>query len=170
MKVRLASDIQKDSILDGEGIRAVIWFQGCLHNCEGCHNPNTHDLNGGEEYDLEDIFKEIDDLKYHQGITLSGGDPFFQPVAATEIAEHAHKNGLNVWAYTGFTFEQLLEMMKNNPDLEAFLQNVDILIDGKFDLKRKSLACKFRGSTNQRVIDVSQSLKQKKAIIASEYK
>ena len=81
MKVRLASELQPDSIVDGDGIRTVIWFQGCSHNCEGCHNPQSHDFNGGFSVELEDIFKEIDKLKYQNGITLSGGDPFFQPEA-----------------------------------------------------------------------------------------
>ena len=166
MKVRLASDIQQDSILDGDGIRAVIWFQGCLHNCEGCHNPETHDLNGGVEYDIEEIFQKIDDLKYHQGITLSGGDPFFQPVAATEIAEHAHKNGLNVWAYTGFTYEAIV----NGNDLyrKELLRNIDVLVDGRFEIKKKSLACKFRGSTNQRIIDVKKSLEKGSVVLHYE--
>ena len=163
MEIRLAAPIQYDSIVDGEGMRAVLWTQGCPHNCEGCHNPNTHDLNGGEEYDLEEIFKEIDDLKYHQGITLSGGDPFFQPVAATEIAEHAHKNGLNVWAYTGFTYDAIV----NGNDIyrKELLKNVDVLVDGRFEIKNKSLACKFRGSTNQRIIDVKKSLETGKVVL-----
>ena len=86
MKIRLASDLQPDSIVDGEGMRTVIWFQGCLHNCPGCHNPNTHDLNGGIELDIEDVKKQMDNLEFQNGISLSGGDPFFQPEAATALA------------------------------------------------------------------------------------
>lgn len=162
MKVRLAGKIQPDSIVDGAGIRTVIWFQGCLHNCPFCHNPETHDLNGGYESTSEDIIKEIASLKYQNGITLSGGDPFFQPEAALEIAKFAHSIGLNVWAYTGFLYEALISGMKERRKL---LENIDVLVDGKFEIANKSLDCKFRGSTNQRLIDVAKSLKEGKVVL-----
>ena len=154
MVVRLAADIQPDSILDGSGIRTVIWFQGCLHNCKGCQNPETHDMNGGIVVDVDELKMKLKNLKYQNGITLSGGDPFFQPEAALEIAKFAKSVGLNVWAYTGFTYEALLSD-KSRLDL---LKNVDVLVDGKFMMDKKSLNCKFRGSTNQRLIDVKKSL------------
>ncbi len=154
MIVRLAADIQPDSILDGSGIRTVIWFQGCLHNCKGCQNPETHDMNGGIVVDVDKLKMKLKNLKYQSGITLSGGDPFFQPEAALEIAKFAKSVGLNVWAYTGFTYEALLSD-KSRLDL---LKNVDVLVDGKFMMDKKSLNCKFRGSTNQRLIDVKKSL------------
>lgn len=154
MVVRLAADIQPDSILDGSGIRTVIWFQGCLHNCKGCQNPETHDMNGGIVVDVDELKMKFKNLKYQSGITLSGGDPFFQPDAALEIAKFAKSVGLNVWAYTGFTYEALLSD-KSRLDL---LKNVDVLVDGKFMMDKKSLNCKFRGSTNQRLIDVKKSL------------
>lgn len=154
MVVRLAADIQPDSILDGSGIRTVIWFQGCLHNCKGCQNPETHDMNGGIVVDVDELKMKLKNLKYQSGITLSGGDPFFQPKAALEIAKFAKSVGLNVWAYTGFTYEALLSD-KSRLDL---LKNVDVLVDGKFMMDKKSLNCKFRGSTNQRLIDVKKSL------------
>lgn len=155
MKVRLAAPIQADSILDGSGIRTVIWFQGCKHNCVGCQNPETHDLHGGIEYEVADICKELESLKYQNGITLSGGDPFFQPVQALEIVKFAKSIGLNVWAYTGFTYDALLNGDKDRLEL---LKNIDVLVDGKFMLDKKSLNCKFRGSTNQRIVDVKSSL------------
>ncbi len=154
MVVRLAADIQPDSILDGSGIRTVIWFQGCLHNCKGCQNPETHDMNGGMVVDIDEIKMKLKNLKYQSGITLSGGDPFFQPEAALEIARFAKSIGLNVWAYTGFTYEALLSD-KSRLDL---LKYVDVLVDGKFMIDKKSLNCKFRGSTNQRLIDVKKSM------------
>ncbi len=154
MIVRLAADIQPDSILDGSGIRTVIWFQGCLHNCKGCQNPETHDMNGGMVVDIDEIKMKLKNLKYQSGITLSGGDPFFQPEAALEIAKFAKSIGLNVWAYTGFTYEALLSD-KSRLDL---LKYVDVLVDGKFMIDKKSLNCKFRGSTNQRLIDVKKSM------------
>lgn len=162
MKVRLAGPIQSDSILDGSGIRTVVWFQGCLHNCPGCHNPETHDLNSGVVYNLEDIKKELAGLKYQNGITLSGGDPFFQAKAAKEIAKYAHELGLNVWAYTGFTYEAIISKMDEKYEL---LKEVDVLVDGRFELAKKSLDCKFRGSTNQRLIDVKQSLEKGSVVL-----
>lgn len=160
MKVKLAADFQPDSIVDGEGIRTVIWFQGCPHHCPGCHNPETHDINDGKEFDIEEIKEKIDELEYQTGITLSGGDPFMQPDAAAEIAKYAHEKGLNVWSYTGYLYENIIKDDK----LMHLLENVDVLIDGPFILSQKSLSCKFRGSTNQRIIDVEKSLEEKKVV------
>ena len=165
MKVRLAVNIQPDSIVDGEGIRTVIWFQGCLHHCKECHNPETWNFDGGIEFDVEEIKAEIKNLKYQNGVTLSGGDPFFQPIAALEIAKYAHSLGLNVWCYTGFTFEELLD---DDIAKKEFLKNIDVLIDGRFEIAKKSLACKFRGSTNQRIIDVTKSLENNKVVLYYE--
>ena len=165
MEVRLASGLQKDSIVDGSGIRTVIWFQGCLHHCYMCHNPETWDLNDGIEIDLDDIKKEIKNLKYQSGITLSGGDPFFQAESATEIAKYAHECNLNVWCYTGFTYEELIEA---DDDKKNLLKNVDVLVDGRFENEKKSLACKFRGSTNQRIIDVPKSIEQGDIVLLYE--
>lgn len=165
MKVRLAADLQPDSIVDGDGIRTVIWFQGCSHNCAFCHNPQSHDFNGGFEIDVDEVFKEIDNLKYQNGITLSGGDPFFQPEAAFMIAKYAHSKGLNVWSYTGFTYEQLLEIRKTNKFVDELLDELDVLIDGKFEIDKKSLNCKYRGSTNQRVIDLKKTKENKELVL-----
>ena len=165
MKVRLAANIQPDSIVDGEGIRTVIWFQGCLHHCKECHNPETWNFDGGIEFDVEEIKAEIKNLKYQNGVTLSGGDPFFQPIAALEIAKYAHSLGLNVWCYTGFTFEELLD---EDIAKKEFLKNIDVLIDGRFEIAKKSLACKFRGSTNERIIDVTKSLENNKVVLYYE--
>ncbi len=162
MKVRLASDIQPDSILDGSGIRTVVWFQGCKHNCLGCQNPETHDIEGGFETSTEEVCEKIRALQYQNGITLSGGDPFFQPKAALEIVKFAKEAGLNVWAYTGFTYEVLLAGDKDRLEL---LKNIDVLVDGKFMLDKKSLNCKFRGSTNQRLIDVKRSLEEGEVVL-----
>jgi len=158
MKIRLASQIEQDSIVDGEGLRTVIWTQGCSHNCPGCHNPSTHDFNGGFEVQIDDIKKQLQLLKYQDGITLSGGDPFFQAEACLEIAKYAHALNLNVWCYTGFTFEQLIKLSKSKKVILDFLKQIDVLIDGRFILSEKSLNIKFRGSKNQRIIDVKKSL------------
>ena len=170
MNMRLASTIQTDSIVDGEGIRAVIWMQGCSHNCLGCHNPSTHDFNGGFLVDVEEVKKELETLTDIDGITLSGGDPLFQVDASLEIARYAHQLGLNVWCYTGFTFEQLLTMMKVNKNLEKLLKNIDVLIDGKFEIDKLSYEVSFRGSKNQRILDIASSLKEKRPIEIEKYK
>ena len=100
MKIRLATpEIQKDSIVDGEGIRSVIWTQGCPHNCEGCHNPSTHSFDGGVLVSLDDIKKQIDELDAQEGITFSGGDPMMQPEACLEIAKYCKSKGYNIWLY-----------------------------------------------------------------------
>lgn len=169
MQIRLAAPIQIDSVVDGEGIRAVIWTQGCPHNCLGCHNPGTHDFKGGYLEDVETLKKEIDALEGQDGITFSGGDPLMQIDACLELAKHSKKRGLNVWCYTGFTFEQLLIMSKTNNALVELLNNIDVLVDGKFDLAKKSFEAPFRGSTNQRVLDCKESIKQQMPIEIEEY-
>ena len=169
MQIRLAAPIQIDSVVDGEGIRAVIWTQGCPHNCLGCHNPGTHDFKGGYLEDVDTLKKEIDSLEGQDGITFSGGDPLMQIDACLELAKHSKKRGLNVWCYTGFTFEQLLIMSKTNNALVELLNNIDVLVDGKFDLAKKSFEAPFRGSTNQRVLDCKESIKQQMPIEIEEY-
>ena len=169
MKIRLAGDLQSDSIVDGEGLRTVIWTQGCSHNCLGCHNPNTHDFKGGFEIDVDELKTKIKNLKYQDGITLSGGDPFFQIPACLEIAKYCHTLNLNVWCYTGYTFEQLMFLAKKNSKIIDFLKQIDVLIDGRFNLAQKSLNIKFRGSTNQRIIDVKKSLELGYAYAITKY-
>ena len=165
MKIRLATYLEPDSIVDGEGIRTVVWTQGCSHNCEGCHNPSTHDFKGGFEVDIDEIINDLNKIEFQRGITFSGGDPMFQAEACNAIAVAAKAKGLNVCCYTGFTFEKLL----NNPKTLEFLKNIDVLVDGKFILKQRSLNLDFRGSKNQRIIDVPKSLKENKVILAKKY-
>jgi anaerobic ribonucleoside-triphosphate reductase activating protein len=156
MKIRLASAMQLDSIVDGPGLRCVIWTQGCLHNCKGCQNPQTHDFEAGFETTTEHIIEKLSEIKLQKGITFSGGDPFEQSDACAEIAKAAHTLNLDVWAYTGYTFEQLIN--SNRKDFMDFINEIDFLIDGPFILEQKSLALRFRGSKNQRIIDVKSSL------------
>ena len=170
MKIRLAAPIQYDSVVDGEGMRAVLWTQGCPHNCEGCHNPMTHDFKGGFLTDTDELKEELkDNIKYQDGITLSGGDPFMQPLAVCEIAKFVKSLNKDVWAYTGFTFEQLLEISKLKPEILELLNNVDVLVDGKFVQSLKSLDLYYMGSRNQRVIDVKKSLKENKVVLIEKY-
>ena len=166
MKIRLAAYLQPDSIVDGDGIRTVIWTQGCKHNCPKCHNPETHDMNGGALIDVDEIKNELKNLKGQDGVTFSGGDPFYQPRECAELAKYIHSLGMNVWAYTGFTFENLLELSEYNKYIMDFLKEIDILIDGPFIFALKNFDLLFRGSSNQRIIDVKKSLELGIPIIA----
>ncbi len=170
MTIRLAVPyIQKDSIVDGEGIRSVIWTQGCPHHCPGCHNPETHSFTDGYEVEIENLFEELDKLESQNGITFSGGDPMMQPEACTLLARYGRKRGLDIWCYTGFKYEELIEMSKYKPAILDFLKEIDVLIDGKFMLEQKSFDVIFRGSKNQRIIDIPKSLETKKTILISKY-
>lgn len=163
MKIRLAKkELEIDSIVDGEGIRAVLWTQGCRHNCPGCHNPETHCFDKGYLVEIKDIKKQIDLLEGHTGLTLSGGDPLEQIEECLEIAKYCKLKELNIWCYTGYTFEYLLEKSKKDKKLLELLNNIDVLVDGPFVLSKKSYDVIFRGSTNQRLIDVPKSLTSNK--------
>lgn len=170
MNIRLATPkIQSDSIVDGEGIRSVIWTQGCSHNCLGCHNPETHSFDGGVILDVDEVKKQIDLLEGQQGITFSGGDPMMQPESCLELAKYAKSLGYNIWCYTGFTFEELLKLGKKKKSILEFLNYIDVLVDGRFILEEKSFDVVFRGSKNQRLIDVSKSLENGKVVLVTKF-
>ena len=170
MKIRLAIPyLQPDSIVDGEGIRTVIWTQGCAHKCPGCHNPQTHSFEDGYLLDIEEVKEMIDDLEGQDGITFSGGDPLYQVEACLELAKYIKTKKLNIWCYTGFTYETLLHMAEKKKEILDFLKTIDVLIDGPFILEKKSLDCPFRGSTNQRIIDTKKSIKEKKLCFVEKY-
>ncbi len=163
MIIRIAG-IENDSIVDGPGFRLAVFTQGCPHHCPGCHNPETHPFDGGKEVDTDRIIRMMEDNPLLDGITLSGGDPFCQSKACAELSKAAKRLGLNVWAYSGWTFEELLKMSETNGDIMEFLKNTDVLIDGPFILAQRTLELRFRGSKNQRQIDVKKSLAEGKAI------
>ena len=162
MRISL-SGVTGDSIVDGPGLRLTIFTQGCLHHCPGCHNPQTHDPDGGSWADTDDILAAAAENPLLDGITLSGGDPFMQPVPCLALAEGAHKIGLNVWTYTGYTWEALLE--ENDAEKLALLKETDVLVDGPFLLAERSLELRFCGSRNQRLIDVKKSLAEDKVVL-----
>lgn len=153
------SGLVNDSIVDGPGLRFTVFTQGCKHNCPGCHNPGTHDFNGGYEMDVQDIVSEIKKNPLLDGVTLSGGDPMFQVEESLKLAREVKKLGLNVMLYTGFTFERIIEMAKVNPSYKEILNYLDYLVDGPFILKLRDLTLSFRGSQNQRIIYVPHYLK-----------
>ena len=152
MQIRLYGLVD-DSIVDGPGFRLAIFTQGCPHGCPGCHNPDSHAMDGGTIYDTADIIDMIDDNPLLDGITLTGGEPFMQCAACLELSRAAHARGLNVWCFTGFLYEQLLK----REDAQKLLGDIDVLVDGPFVLSERSLELRFRGSRNQRVIDMKRT-------------
>lgn len=149
------ANVVSDSIVDGPGLRFTVFTQGCPHHCPGCHNPETHDPAGGREVTVEELAEQMLANPLIDGLTLSGGEPFDQAGACAALAARAKERGLNVWAYTGYRYETLLE--KENPDVLALLEQADVLVDGPFVESLKSYDALFRGSTNQRLIDVPKS-------------
>lgn len=167
MQVKLFG-LANDSIVDGPGIRFAIFTQGCFHNCEGCHNPNSHDPEGGYYEDCDEIIKKIEKNPLLDGVTFSGGEPFLQAKPLCYIACEVKKQGLSTLAYTGYTFEELLDGANSENGWRELLEKLDLLVDGRFILSEKSLDLTFKGSKNQRIIDVKKSLKEGEAVL-SEY-
>lgn len=165
MEIRL-SGIVEESIVDGKGIRFVVFTQGCPHNCKGCHNPQTHDFKGGYMEDTDKLFEMFQEDPILKGITFSGGEPFMQPKPLIELAKKVHSIRKDVTCYSGFTFEEILN--SENEDRVELLKNIDVLIDGKFILEQRNLELSFRGSENQRVIDVKKSLSENKIILVED--
>jgi anaerobic ribonucleoside-triphosphate reductase activating protein len=155
------SGIVSDSIVDGPGIRTTVFSQGCPHHCPGCHNPETWEFGCGTPIEEEAVLHIVRSNPLCRGVTFSGGEPFAQAEAFTKLAKLLKEAGYEVASYTGYTFEQLL---KGNRHQLALLENIDILIDGPFLMEEKTLELSFRGSRNQRIIHVPESLRQGKAV------
>ncbi len=156
-KLRLAGVI-RESIVDGPGIRMTVFTQGCPHHCKGCHNEQTWDFNGGYDSSTERILEEAQKDPILRGLTFSGGEPFSQAESLAILAKEAKEKGYDIFCYTGYTFENLVSQFKEHPEYKALLEQCDWLVDGPFILEKRSLMLKFRGSTNQRILDVKKSL------------
>ena len=167
MELRVAG-IVKESVVDGPGFRYVIFAQGCTHCCKGCHNPDTHALDGGYAVDTESLITDIRQSKYIDGVTFSGGEPFLQAEAFNHMAEMLKETDINIICYTGFTYEELLK--SEDTSRVKLLGNIDVLIDGPYKEELKDLSLSFRGSKNQRIIDVKASLKELKVVLEELYK
>lgn len=155
--------IAGDSIVDGPGIRTTFFAQGCPHHCPGCHNPETWPFEGGTPMAEEDLVEIVRQNPLCRGVTFSGGEPFAQAAGFARLARLLRSEGYEVAAYTGYTIEALLE--KGTPEQRDLLQELDVLIDGPFLLSERSLELNFRGSRNQRVLNVPESLRQGKAVL-----
>jgi anaerobic ribonucleoside-triphosphate reductase activating protein len=163
--LRIAGIIE-ESIVDGPGIRLVVFGQGCPHHCPGCHNPDTHSFEGGNLFPIAKILQMLDSNPLLDGITLSGGEPFSQAAGFAQLAQAAQEKGLQVMTYTGYTYEELLTSIGEKSDWALLLQHSDLLVDGPFELAKRNLLLRFRGSENQRIINVPESLKQGKVILS----
>lgn len=158
-KIRLAGMIH-ESLVNGPGIRRVFFSQGCNHNCRGCFNPETHSFTGGKEYNMDEIIRDIKENPIIKGVTFSGGDPFEQGDKFSYLALKLKENNINIWCYTGYTYEFILNNL-NRPGWFNLINNIDVLVDGKFQIDKKEEGLKFKGSSNQRIIDIKESLKSK---------
>ena len=159
------SGIVEESIVDGPGIRFTIFFQGCIHNCFKCHNPDTHDINKGMEISVEEIIQKIKNMPYVDGVTLSGGDPLMQIDECLKLCKKLKELNLNIIVYTGYTYEKLIRM--TNYKYQELFNYIDYLIDGHFVYSLLDLTLKYKGSSNQRIIDIKETLKNKEIVIAN---
>ena len=165
--VMLAGIVQ-NSIVDGPGIRMTVFTQGCPHRCPGCHNPQTHPFEGGEPASVEQLIEKVETDRLLGGVTLSGGEPFCQAAPLARFAQYCKERGLETAAYSGYTFEELMQLP--DPYVKKLLGELDLLVDGRFIMEQKNIDLRFRGSANQRVLDVPKSLEANAPVWAEQYR
>ena len=154
-------EIVEDTTVDGPGFRTSVYSSGCPHQCPGCHNPQSWNIANGQKVEVEEILGKILADPFAD-VTFTGGDPMFQPQGFTALAKAIkQKSNKNIWCYTGFLFEELLE----NPLQKALLEQIDVLVDGRFIEAFKDEQLRFRGSSNQRIINVPASLEKGEAVV-----
>lgn len=157
--------INFESVVDGEGVRVVVFVSGCLHNCKGCHNPASHSFTAGQPFTQElqdEIIAYIQKTPFISGLTLSGGDPMYSAKEITPFIERLHKDikDISVWIYSGFRFEEILE----NSEMFDLLKLCDVLVDGEFVLEQRDITLSYKGSKNQRIIDIQKSISTKQVV------
>lgn len=157
MDIRISGTVS-ESIVDGPGLRYVIFVQGCPHNCPGCHNPQTHSFDGGRAVDTDELFNDCVEDPLNKGVTFSGGEPFCQAEALYVLGKRFKERGYHLMCYSGWTYEELMLKAEREEYVGKLLGILDVLVDGRFILERRTLALPFRGSDNQRLIDVQKSL------------
>ena len=154
-------EIVEDTTVDGPGFRTSVYSSGCPHHCPGCHNPQSWNIDNGHPVEIDEILKIILDDPFAD-VTFSGGDPMFQPEGFTALAkEIKRQSGKNIWCYTGFLFEDLLQ----KPAQKALLEHIDVLVDGRFIEALKDEGLRFRGSSNQRIINIPLSLEKGETVV-----
>ena len=166
-KIRIAGTVG-ESIVDGPGFRYTLFVQGCPHGCPGCHNPQTHDFDGGQDIALDTLLHDMCRNPLIKGVTFSGGEPFCKAEPLYHLAVELKHKGKHLMAYSGYTFEQLLEL--SDPFVKKLLGQLDLLVDGPFIMAEKNIELRFRGSANQRVLDVPKSLEANEAVWAEQYR
>lgn len=163
MDIRISGTVC-ESIVDGPGFRYTVFVQGCPHNCPGCHNPQTHDFGGGRIVDTDELFRECTDDPLNKGVTFSGGEPFCQAEALYELGKRFKERGCDIWCYSGWTWEELWKKAETEEYVGKLLSIIDVLVDGRFVEECRTLSLPFRGSENQRLIDVKVSLEENTVI------
>lgn len=154
--------IVEDSIVDGDGFRFTIFVQGCLRRCFNCQNPETQPIDGGREETIAEILQKIKNNPLLTGVTFSGGEPFLQCAPLARLAKEIHKAGLDIWSYSGYTLEELQN--RHDEATDDLLKEIDVLVDGEYIEELRDLTLHFRGSSNQRVIDMNAT-RQKGQIV-----
>lgn len=165
--IRIAGII-RESIVDGSGIRMVVFAQGCRHKCPGCHNPETHSFDGGTLVTVDAIIEQAKRNPLLDGITFSGGEPFEQAEAFAVLAREAKKLNLDIMTYTGYTYEYLVENAVKHRGWHDLLEESDILVDGRFEMDKRNLLLRFRGSENQRIIDLNKTRTENRLVVLDE--
>ena len=160
LDIRLAGIIH-ESTVNGAGIRRVFFSQGCTHNCKGCFNKHTHSFESGSYYIIDKLVEEVVESSYLSGVTFSGGDPLEQPEEFTYFSKKLKEHGINIWCYTGYTWEEILK----KDELKELISNIDVLVDGEFVVELEDCNLLYRGSSNQRIIDVKESLNKNRVVL-----
>jgi len=163
-ELRIAG-VVRESIVDGPGIRFVVFCQGCPHRCEDCHNPETHDFKGGYMCSFEKILNAIDQNPLLAGVTFSGGEPMCQAEAFYNLGLEIKKRNLNILVFSGYTYEELQEKSEKEPYVGKLLELVDYLVDGKYEKAQRDLTLRFRGSSNQRFINLVKTREEGTIIV-----
>ncbi|MGG7179064.1 anaerobic ribonucleoside-triphosphate reductase activating protein [Clostridium paraputrificum] len=166
-KIRL-SGIAYESLVNGPGMRRVFFSQGCKHNCKGCFNPDTHNFSGGKEMDMDELIEDVLDNPMIKGVTFSGGDPFERAEEFGYMASKFKENNLNLWSFTGYTYEYIMSNLDNRVGWRNLINNLDVLVDGRFEESKMEDGLKFKGSSNQRIIDIPKSIEEGKVVLWNE--
>ena len=164
MKLQIAG-IVDDSIVDGDGCRLTVFVQGCARRCPGCQNPETQPMEGGHAIDTAAILQQMAENPILSGVTFSGREPPLQPAPLARLARAVHQRGLDVWSYSGFTLEELAERAEKDKATRALLSELDVLVDGPYEEAQRDLTLHFRGSRNQRVIDMKKTRKAGRIVL-----
>lgn len=158
--------IVRESIVDGPGFRFVIFCQGCPHGCKACHNPDTHAFKDNKLMKVDELFESIMKPRMGKGVTFSGGEPFCQAASFAKLGEKLKAAGIDILIFTGYEYEELIKLSEKNASIMKLIKMADYIIDGRYEEELRDLSLKFRGSSNQRIIDVKKTLEANKVIEA----